>query len=124
MNNFQLYHDENNVQFDEITMMSAFFQINTLTKCMFDLYSANPVKQKSTGRHVAPRGHIIPIPSQSVFALTPECFVLSGKATTTNFIIFGLTRIWLEPTIYRTPGEQASHNTTDAVPFNYEMPEK
>jgi len=28
--------------------------------------------------------------------------VLSGEATNTNFIVFGLIRLRLEPTIYRT----------------------
>jgi hypothetical protein len=34
-----------------------------------------------------------------VFALSPECCVLSGETTNTNFIVFGLTRLGLEPTI-------------------------
>jgi hypothetical protein len=41
--------------------------------------------------------------------------VLSREATNTNFIVFGLTRSWLELTIYRTQGEHANHYTTDAV---------
>jgi hypothetical protein len=32
-----------------------------------DFYSASSLKQKSAGRHVAPLGHIILIPSQPVF---------------------------------------------------------
>ena len=32
-----------------------------------------------------------------------------------NFIIFGLTRLVLKPTIYRTQGEHANYYTTDAV---------
>ena len=36
-----------------------------------DFYSASPLKQQSAGRHVAPLGHIILIPSQPVFALSP-----------------------------------------------------
>jgi hypothetical protein len=36
-----------------------------------DFYSANSLKQQSADRHVAPLGHIIPIPSQQVFALSP-----------------------------------------------------
>jgi hypothetical protein len=36
-----------------------------------DFYSASSLKQQSTGRHVAPLGHIILIPSQPVFALSP-----------------------------------------------------
>jgi hypothetical protein len=36
-----------------------------------DFYSDNSLKKQSTGRHVAPLGHIILIPCQPVFALTP-----------------------------------------------------
>ena len=36
-----------------------------------DFNSASALKQQSAGRHVAPLGHIIPIPSQPVFALSP-----------------------------------------------------
>jgi spore coat polysaccharide biosynthesis protein SpsF (cytidylyltransferase family) len=36
-----------------------------------DLYSASSQKQQSAGRHVAPLGHIILIPNQPVFALSP-----------------------------------------------------
>jgi len=34
-------------------------------------YGASSLKQQSTGRHVAPFGHIILIPNQLVFALSP-----------------------------------------------------
>jgi hypothetical protein len=36
-----------------------------------DFYSASSLKQQSAGRHVAPLGHIVLIPSQPVFALSP-----------------------------------------------------
>jgi hypothetical protein len=36
-----------------------------------EIYSASSLKQQSAGRHVAPLRHIIPIPSQPVFVLTP-----------------------------------------------------
>jgi hypothetical protein len=36
-----------------------------------DFYSASSLKQQSAGIHVAPLGHIILIPSQPVFALSP-----------------------------------------------------
>ena len=36
-----------------------------------DFYSASSLKQQSAVRHVAPLGHIILIPSQPVFALSP-----------------------------------------------------
>ena len=65
-----------------------------------DFYSAGSLKQQPADRHVAPLGHIILIPSQPVFALSPQCCVLSGEATNANFIVFGFTRPGLEPTIY------------------------
>ena len=37
----------------------------------FDFYSASSLKQQSADRHVTPLGHIILIPSQPVFALSP-----------------------------------------------------
>jgi len=36
-----------------------------------DFYSPSSLKQQSVGRHVAPLGHIILIPSQPAFALSP-----------------------------------------------------
>jgi hypothetical protein len=36
-----------------------------------DFYSASSLKQQSADRHVAPLRHIILIPSQPVFALSP-----------------------------------------------------
>jgi hypothetical protein len=41
--------------------------------------------------------------------------VLSGEASHTYFIVFGLTLSGLELTIYRTRGEHAHHYTTDAL---------
>jgi hypothetical protein len=41
--------------------------------------------------------------------------VISGEATNTYFIVFGLTRPGLKPTIYRTRGEHANYYATDAV---------
>jgi hypothetical protein len=38
---------------------------------VLDFYSASLPKQQSVNRHVAPLGHIIPIPCQPVFVLTP-----------------------------------------------------
>jgi hypothetical protein len=42
--------------------------------------------------------------------------MLSEEATNTNFIVFGLTGLGLEPMIYCTLGEEANHYTADAVP--------
>jgi hypothetical protein len=43
--------------------------------------------------------------------------VLSGEATNTNFIVFGLTRSELELTIYRTRGEHARFQPRTYVPI-------
>jgi len=48
------------------------------------------------------------VPCQAVFVLTHFYSVLSGEATNTNFIIFGLTRQLLEPTIYSSHGEHVN----------------
>jgi hypothetical protein len=55
--------------------------------------------------------------ANQVFALSPQCCVLSGEATNTNFKVFGLSRPGpgLKSTLYRTRGEHANHYTTDAV---------
>ena len=41
--------------------------------------------------------------------------MLSRESANINFIVFGLTRSGLEPTIYRTRGEHSNHYTTYAV---------
>jgi hypothetical protein len=43
--------------------------------------------------------------------------MLGGEATNTNFIVFGLTRLGLELTIYCTQGEHANNYATDAVHY-------
>jgi hypothetical protein len=43
--------------------------------------------------------------------------VLSGEATNTNFIVFGMTGPGLKPTIYRSRGEHVDHYTTDGVQY-------
>ena len=50
-----------------------------------------------------------------VFALTHECCVLSGEAVNTSFNAFGLTRLEIESTTFRTRGEHANNYTTEAV---------
>ena len=41
--------------------------------------------------------------------------MLSGEATNTNFIVFGLTQPGLETMIYQTRGERSNHYTKDVV---------
>ena len=78
-----------------------------------DCYSASSLKQQSADRHVTPLGHIILAPSQTVFVVAHYCCVLRGAATNTKFIVIGLTRSVLEPTIYHTQGGHANYYTTD-----------
>ena len=65
----QLYHGENkliNFQWDDDEVCFVLDQHVKL-----DVYSASSLKKQSPGRYVAPFGHIILIPSQAVFALSP-----------------------------------------------------
>jgi hypothetical protein len=41
-----------------------------------DFYSASSLKQQSVDRHVALRGHIILIPAQAVFVISPLNYAL------------------------------------------------
>jgi hypothetical protein len=98
---------------------SAIFQIyhgaNKLIVNEMDFYSASSHKQQSVDRHVGPLGHIILISSQPVFVLSPQCCVVSGEATNTNFLVFGWTQSGLKPTTYRIQRvKHANHYTTDA----------
>jgi hypothetical protein len=63
---FQLYHDENKLIFNEMIVRLVLDQHAEL-----NFYSASSLKQQSAGRHVAPLEHIILIPSQPIFALSP-----------------------------------------------------
>jgi len=65
----------------------------------FFLIRASSLKQESAGRHVAPLGHIIMIPSKPVFVGTPRWCMFNGEAAPTNFIVFSLTRLEPELTI-------------------------
>ena len=48
-----------------------------------------------------------------LFLLNAACF--AEKQQISNFIVFGLTRLGFEPTIYCSRGEHANHYNTDAV---------
>ena len=41
--------------------------------------------------------------------------MLSIEAASTNFIVFGLTQPWPDPTTYHTRGEHANHYSTDEI---------
>jgi hypothetical protein len=55
-----------------IAQYHRYFTIKLLVQhAELDFHSASSLKQQSADTHVAPLGHIILIPSQPVFALTP-----------------------------------------------------
>ena len=111
---FQLYHGMNKLHFDQM-MMSAFYKTNTPSWILIVQAHWN----NSPGKDMLPHSwHIILIPSQPVFALSPSCCVLRGEATNTDSV-FGFTRLGLEPMIYLTWGEHPNHYTTDTVITNY-----
>ena len=91
-----IYHGENKLMFNEMMMRSALYYTNTLSYIFMVLAHWN----NSPRVHIAPLGHIIPIPSQPVFALTSECCMLNGEATNTNFIVLHI--LWFDPTGART----------------------
>ena len=66
-------------------MRSALYSTNTLSLIVIVIthWSNNPQIDMSP-----PLGHIFLIPSQPVFALSPEFCVLSGEATNTNFSLW------------------------------------
>ena len=71
--------------------------------------SASQLKEQTAGRYAASFGHFILIPSQPVFALYSYCCALIVEAIKTNFIVFGLTRLGIDPMIYRNCGEHDNH---------------
>ena len=74
-------------------------------------------KKQTTGKYVVSLGHFILIPGQPVFVLSPEYCVLSCEATYTNFIIFGLIRLELEPTVDLPQDGHDNNYATNAVEF-------
>ena len=58
-----------------------------------DCYSASSLKQQPGGRHVAPLGHIILIPSQSIFLLSTACLAKKQQ--------YQFNSLWFDPTSAR-----------------------
>jgi hypothetical protein len=64
--------------------------------------------------HVTPLGHIILIPSQPVFALSPNAACLAGKRQI-SMLVFGLTQSGLKPQSTALEASTPNHYTIDAV---------
>ena len=103
MGNFSATPWRELVTFNEMMMIKFFvldqhYQMNHYNVC------ASSLKQQFTGRHVAPLRHIILVLSQ------PQAACLMEKQQI-PILVFGLTRPWLEPTIYRNCEASMPHNT-------------
>jgi hypothetical protein len=71
---FQLYHSENKLHFDEMMTMISALHYNTNTLSLIFIVLAHWNNSSRVSLHsdtLVPLGHIILIPSQLVFALTP-----------------------------------------------------
>jgi hypothetical protein len=108
--NFHQYHGENKLRFDEIMMKSTLFYSNALRLIFTVLAHWN------TGRHAC-RSTRTHFPDSEPTSLSSYSLIQHAKrkATHTNFIVLGLTRSGLHPTIYRNRVEQTNHYTTDAA---------
>ena len=114
----QLYHGENKLHFDDHDDDDDDdIHIVVDQHAELNFYSASSLEQQTTGKYVVSLGHFILIPGQPVFALSPEYCVLSCEATYTNFIIFGLIRLELEPTVDLPQDEHDNNYVTNAVEF-------
>ena len=97
---FQLYQSwREQVTFDEMMMSKKKCLLCSTRPTSLDFYCASSLKQQSVGRHVPPLEHIILIPNQPVFALSPKCCMLSTEATNFSF--------WFV-LIYHTQGKHAN----------------
>jgi hypothetical protein len=76
---YQLYDGETKLHVDEMMIMSTLYLTKTLSWIF--IVRARTLKQQPVGRHIAPLGHIILIPSQPVLTLSHQWYVLSGEAT-------------------------------------------
>ena len=83
------------------------------------IYNSRSLQQQSTGRHVANPRHIILIPGQPVFEVTPYKYVLFGEAANTNFIVFGSIRPFLDLKIYSIQGTHNNNYTTDVTVYAF-----
>jgi hypothetical protein len=71
-------------------------------------------QQQSSGKYVAQLRHIILIPSQSVFDLTPFKYTLLEKRHIPISLLFGLTPPFLELKIYSIRGTHNNNYNTNA----------
>ena len=110
-----LYHGESNLHFNEmmmIMMMSALYQTNTLIWIFIMRAHCKNRRRIDMSFH----SHtLFWFWANQSFVLLISAMCLAEKQQNICLIVFGLTRLALEPKIYRIRGEHVNHNTTNAV---------
>ena len=109
---FQLYHSENKLMFNEMMMKYALYYTNTLSWIFILLAHWNNSPRIDMSSHTDTLSWFRA--NQSLL-FPPKRYVIRGEATNTNIIVFGLSRSGLEPMFYRTRGEHVNHYTNDVV---------
>jgi hypothetical protein len=94
------------ITFDELIIISALCYTNTLS-WIFVLSHWNNSPREDMVFHSESR---TPYAESEITSLC-SIYLFLGEATNTNFVVFGLTRPGLEPTIYRTQHEHSNHYT-------------
>ena len=80
----QLYHGENKLHWGDYGHVCFVLDQNV----QLHFFNACSLKQQPLGRHVAPLEPITLILSKHVFALTLSCWIIRGKAASTNSNVF------------------------------------
>jgi hypothetical protein len=110
-----LYHGESNLHFNEmimIMMMSALYQTTTLIWIFIMRAHCNNRLRIDMLLH----SHtLFWFRANQSFVLLISAMCLAEKQKNICLIVFGLTRLALEPKIYRIRGKHVNHNTTNAV---------
>ena len=77
---------------NEFSWREQFSRVVLRNPVSLDFCNAGSLTRQCAGKYITAIGHIIIIPSQTVFVLTPYCCVISKEAATTTFTLFGLTQ--------------------------------
>ena len=109
----QLYMARRSYTINEMMMITTLYSTNTLSLIFIVLTLWNNSPWVDMSLHSDTLSWFRA--NQTVFARPPWCCVLSGEATNTTFIVFGLTGPKLEPTIYRTRTHWPLHHRCDSV---------
>jgi len=106
--NCQLYHGENKLIFNEMMMRSTLYYVLSWIFILLAHWNNSPRIDMSPYSNTLARFRA----KQSLlFLLNATC----KQQIPILYIVFGLTRSGLEPTIYHTRGKHVTHYTTNVV---------